>query len=135
MGENNGGRRPPDWVPPFGFAAFSPELLLPEQTEGDAARWVPRSVRALMLAILWQAVDDLRQRGRERHADAARAWVAASDPGWPFSFDSICDALRLGADRLRARLLGAAAVPLPRRRPQIHQRELREKVRTWSQAS
>ena len=64
----------------------------------------------LMAAILWDAINcyvrnvqahDKKQR--RLHCEAAR-WIGSVDPGWPFSFESICLALGLDADTIRRQL-------------------------------
>jgi len=66
--------------------------------------------RALMRSVLEDAVQCLGgsvgpARERRQLAAEARAWFVAEDSRWPFSFESICEALDLSAARLRAQLL------------------------------
>ena len=81
--------------------------------------------RALMRAVLVDAIECLtadvrRSAARAQHATEARAWVATRDDQWPFSFDNICLALDLDAERIRRRLLQIAidlppaSAPIPR---------------------
>jgi hypothetical protein len=77
-----------------------------------------------MAAVLQRAVDDLRgsphRRGGNalapdrRVLSAAVAYVASSDRRWPFSFENLCEALRLEPRRLR-RELGKPSPPLTSR--------------------
>lgn len=66
--------------------------------------------RALMRAVLEDALrcvtgDVGPARDRAERAAEARTWVGASDHTRPFSFENICDALGLCAERLRTRIL------------------------------
>jgi hypothetical protein len=74
--------------------------------------------RALVLALVWQAVIDLqkyrfsaRRRQQRLYMEAYR-WVASDDRKWPYAFRNVADMLDVAPDRLRAQLLGDAA-PLP----------------------
>ncbi len=89
-----------------------PECTLPVQFQRlwhGARPTTPE--RLLMINILWQAAEDLhkyryaRKRRRQRLYMEAYRWVAADDHTWPFSFASICDALGLSPEFLRAELL------------------------------
>jgi hypothetical protein len=66
--------------------------------------------RQLVAAVLLDTIELLRktrdatdERARRRRA-AVEAWFAATDRGWPFSFVSICAALDLDPDVVRAAL-------------------------------
>jgi len=84
--------------------------------------------RALMRAVLEDALRCVTGDGpvpdRMERAAEARAWLADTDETWPFSFENICAALGLCAQRLRDRALGdaptiappAAEIPVARRR-------------------
>ncbi len=82
-----------------------------QQAQSEVAEAGPAAgERALMRAVLEDAVQCLgglvgpgRQR-RQLAADA-RAWIAANDVRWPFSFDNVCDGLGLEPSSLRGRLL------------------------------
>jgi hypothetical protein len=91
-----------------------PEAILPVQFYGV---WHGRRGFSpehwLLLAVLWQAVDDLRHhrnarrpKGWRLYRDAYR-WVASNDRRWPYSFLNVCDVLGLSPGRLRAALLDA----------------------------
>lgn len=102
--------------------------------------------RALMRAVLEDALrcvagDVGPARDRAERAAEARAWVAAVDAHWPFSFENICDGLGLCAERLRTRVLASAPeVPAPAadetsgrtrrsRRPSPSEHEIVEMIR------
>jgi hypothetical protein len=96
---------------------LEPEALLPVQFEhvwsGERAM-TPE--RALLVAILWQAADDLLKHRHARHPRTRRLyrdayrWVVSDDRAWPCSFLNICDLLGLSAGSLRLELLGAGAL-------------------------
>ncbi|HLK10676.1 MAG TPA: hypothetical protein VKW76_04810 [Candidatus Binatia bacterium] len=64
--------------------------------------------KRLMLAVLTDAVATLRRTRTERRRAIAEAhaWFVATDPGWPFSFVNVCDALGLDAARVRRLVAG-----------------------------
>ena len=66
---------------------------------------------ALAKGVLAQAKRDLRRFrraqdsvGREIYEDAY-SWVAANDFSWPYSFQNVCNALRLSPESVRTALL------------------------------
>ncbi len=74
--------------------------------------------RALMRAVLEDALrcvtgDVGPARDRAERAAEARAWLEDRDITWPFSFENICDALGLCAERLRSRVLRDAPEIVP----------------------
>ena len=80
------------------------------ESDPDAALLRGQGERALMCAVLEDAIRCLMGQGYPGHsrgllAARARAWVAARDPRWPFSFECICDALGMESSALRRRLL------------------------------
>ena len=94
--------------------AFSPSPDPPVerawQSDPDAALLRGRGERALMCAVLEDAIRCLMGQGYPGHsrgllAARARAWVAARDLRWPFSFECICDALGIESSALRRHLL------------------------------
>jgi len=92
----------PSPVPPTGPPAW--------ESDPDAALLRGRGERALMCAVLEDAIRCLMGQGYPGHsrgllAARARAWVAARDHRWPFSFECICDALGIESSALRRRLL------------------------------
>jgi hypothetical protein len=96
---------------------LKPEPLLPVQFQHIwSGKCSITPERALLVAILWQAADDLRQHRHARrpkmqrlYRDAYR-WVASDDRTWPYSFLNICDLLGLSAGSLRLELLGGNAL-------------------------
>ncbi len=119
-----------------GGPLFAPDYLRPSQWRdlhrGENGNDAP--IKRLMLAILEVSLRDatgercqakvrrrrtrspriraradaLRSsRARER-ADEARAWMFATGDGGPFAFVSVCDALGIDAERLRARVRSRA---------------------------
>jgi hypothetical protein len=89
-----------------------PEAILPVQFQHlwcETREVTPE--RALFIAVLEQAIDDLRNfrtgrpKGRHLYRKAYR-WVASNDTTWPCSFLNVCDTLGLSAGALRAELLG-----------------------------
>jgi hypothetical protein len=97
-------------------AIVQPEIVLPEQLESIRGR-TPEGPRALMLAVLEEAILCMRSAARSprlggpREAERARRWVRSRDRSWIFSFESVCAALEIDAESLRASLLGRAAAP------------------------
>jgi hypothetical protein len=85
-----------------------PDLMLPVQVQPRARADVLPEMR-LMVAVLQDAVDCIRKRSAAdptgRTARDAAAWMSSRDTDWPFSFERICEALGLDADRVRAVLL------------------------------
>jgi len=93
-------------------------VLLPVQylATPDRGRREPQT--RLMVAVLQTVLDDYRGSAYRRaagyagHRDrrdyaAARAYVASTDRKWPFSFENLCEAVGLDANRLRAELARA----------------------------
>lgn len=66
----------------------------------------------LMIAVLQDAVRLIRQHAPARHRENRRllaetvAWVRSDDDTWPFAFVTICHALGLDVNGVRAALLG-----------------------------
>ncbi len=92
-------------------ALFAPEQLLP--TQYGPARRNTRACgeRALMLAVLEDAIRCLED-GPRRDARAAReteAWIRSDDEEWPFSFLNLCANLEIDAGQLRRALLQRVA--------------------------
>jgi hypothetical protein len=89
-------------------------VMLPVQYLGQAGARLIEPEKRLMLAILLTVVDDYRA-SRQRRAmrggvrvdrayAQATAYVASTDRTWPFSFENVCEAMGLDADRLREEL-------------------------------
>ena len=103
--------------------ACEPPAVLPAQIS-EGARWDADTSgpRALMLAVLEDAVRCIEQGRRRRHfhtrrlAAEADAWVRCDRRGWPFSFVNICEVLGFDADEVRARLLTRPSPAAHRRR-------------------
>ena len=90
---------------------LKPETILPAQFQRmwcGTRKATPE--RALHMAVLQQALEDLRTYHHRRGAQARRLyreayqWVASDDRSWPCSFLNVCDLLGLCAGALRAEL-------------------------------
>jgi len=96
----------------FETTSCDPSGILPAQMTGGV-RWNSDTSgpRALMLAVLEDAVRCIEQGRRRRSFRARRpaveaeAWVRCNRRDWPFSFVNICDVLGFDADAFRQRLL------------------------------
>src|SRR5215471_1922111 len=88
------------------------DIILPAQYFAAVGSAGLSSEQRLMLAVLVDAINILQgwQRvgsGRKRRAFAEAAqWVNTRGTSYPFSFDSVCDALEIEPDVLRSRLRG-----------------------------
>jgi hypothetical protein len=86
------------------------DIILPAQYFGAMRGGALCSEQRLMLAVLVDAINILQgwQRlgsARKRRAFAeAGQWVNTRGTSYPFSFDSICDALEIDPEMLRGRL-------------------------------
>jgi hypothetical protein len=99
-------------------ALFEPELILPAQMpRGARLDGNTSGARALMLAVLEEAVLCIERGRRRRHprtrrlAAEAETWVRSDCREWLFSFASICDVLGIDPEALRTRLLTRAERP------------------------
>src|SRR5579863_9929915 len=88
------------------------DIILPAQYFGAMGGGALCSEQRLMLAVLVDAINILQgwqrlgsARKRRAFAEAAQ-WVNTRGTGFPFSFDSICDALNIDPEVLRRRLSG-----------------------------
>jgi hypothetical protein len=86
------------------------DIILPSQFFGAMGGGGLCSEQRLMLAVLVDAINILQgwhplgsARKRRAFAEAAQ-WVNTRGTGYPFSFDSICDALGIDPEILRERL-------------------------------
>jgi hypothetical protein len=86
------------------------DIILPTQYFGALGSVGLSSEQRLMLAVLVDAINVLQgwqrvgsARKRRAFAEAAQ-WVNTSGTHYPFSFDSVCDALEIDSDVLRYRL-------------------------------
>lgn len=86
------------------------DVILPAQYFATLGSVGLSSEQRLMLAVLvdainvlqgWQRVGNARKR--RAFAEAAQ-WVNTRGTNYPFSFDSVCDALAIDSDVLRTRL-------------------------------
>jgi hypothetical protein len=89
-------------------ALFEPDFLLPTQYADRLRRRAEFDPeRRLMIAVLELGIDDYTKQvgARDPKGQAlfseAETWIEDRDTGWPFAFQSICDALDLDADYLR----------------------------------
>ena len=91
-------------------ALLAPEQLLPTQYGHAGRDSVARGERALMLAVLQDAIHCLEAPRREaRAARETEAWIRSDDQEWPFSFLNLCASLEIDAAQLRRELLARAA--------------------------
>jgi hypothetical protein len=89
--------------------ACEPMVVLPAQMS-RGMRWDgdTSGPRALMLAVLEDAVRCIERGRRRGHFHARRlaveanAWMRSDQRGWPFSFVNICEVLGFDADAVRA---------------------------------
>ena len=108
----------------FEMAPCEPSAVLQTQMS-EGARWNADTSgpRALMLAVLEDAVRCIEEGHRRSHSRAhrlaaeAEAWVRCERQEWPFSFVNICEVLGFDVDAMRARLL--TRYPAPRRRARV----------------
>lgn len=86
----------------FGQGDLSTLFTGPRQTTGE---------NSLALAILQQAIDDLRAHRRatdphkRRMYSKAYRWVVSDDRSWLYSFVSICELLDVAPQTMRSKLL------------------------------
>ena len=90
---------------------FVPEALLPAQFGQARRESMVRGERALMLAVLEDAIRCLEDgpRRESRLAREAEAWIRDDDDEWPFSFLNLCANLEIDAAQLRRELLARGA--------------------------
>jgi hypothetical protein len=86
------------------------DVILPSQFFGAMGGGGLCSEQRLMLAVLVDAINILQgwnrmgsARKRRAFAEAAQ-WVTTKGTNYPFSFDSVCDALGIDSEVLRERL-------------------------------
>ena len=85
---------------------FPEEVLLPEQFSASPVA-LEQGVRALISAVLSDAVLCFKKHIKEtnprsrRLGREAEEWFFRNDSEWPFSFISICDALKLDPEYIR----------------------------------
>ncbi len=86
------------------------DIILPSQYFGSVGSVGLSGEQRLMLAVLVDAINVLQSwqgggsaRKRRNFAEAAQ-WVNTRGTSYPFSFDSVCDALEIDSELLRSRL-------------------------------
>ena len=86
------------------------DIILPSQYFGSLGSVGLSGEQRLMLAVLADAINVLQSwqgggsaRKRRNFAEAAQ-WVNTRGTSYPFSFDSVCDALEIDSELLRSRL-------------------------------
>ena len=86
------------------------DIILPAQYFGAMGSGGLCSEQRLMLAVLVDAINILQgwhrlgsARKRRAFAEASQ-WINTPGVGYPFAFDSICDALGIDSESLRTRL-------------------------------
>lgn len=112
-------------VPKMWSGVLPEELLIPEPALPAQFHVIwhrSRAIspqRALVLAVLWQAVADLQKyrfatrRQQQRLYMEAYEWVASMDRVWAYSFTNLCELLDLSPESLREELLNGEAPTLP----------------------
>ena len=112
------------------------DIILPTQYFGALGSVGLSSEQRLMLAVLvdainvlqgWQRVGNARKR--RAFAEAAQ-WVNSRGTSYPFSFDSVCDALEIASEVLRSRLRGLTMGLVNSARPSMGRLRLKELSRT-----
>jgi hypothetical protein len=94
-----------------GTSLFQPDQLLSLQFFAACQRKILDPERELMLAVLEDAITCINAYAsssdgkRQRLFREALDWILEEDEQWPFSFNNICEALRLDARCVRAGLL------------------------------
>lgn len=89
-----------------GTELLAPDTVLPEQLTSPRRDSLICGERALMLAVLEDAIRCYLEppRGALRVQREAEHWIFSADETWPFSFVNICDALEIAAGPLRRKL-------------------------------
>jgi hypothetical protein len=105
-------RGPAERTPEHLADLFSPDLVLPEQFfEGARHDSYASGEKALMLAVLEDGIRCFQEHLRNPRSNPrllsqqAEAWIRAIDYDWPFSFNNVCETLRIDPAALRAALL------------------------------
>lgn len=92
----------------FGGEILEPYQIMPVQAYGRPGLPCSQSVRALMVAILEDAMrvylgTGAATRWRRERLEAER-WFASTDKSYIFAFERICEVLNFDCDELRNRL-------------------------------
>ncbi len=107
-------------VPKMWSGILPEELLIPEPALPAQFHIIwhrTRAIsaeRALVLAVLWQAVADLQKyrfatrRQHQRLYMEAYEWVASAERSWTYSFVNLCELLNLSPESLREELLNGS---------------------------
>lgn len=97
---------------PTDYILSQAAVILPSQYFASVGSIGLSGEQRLMLAVLVDAMNVLQSwqnggsvRKRRYFAEAAQ-WVNAHGTSYPFSFDSVCDALEIDSELLRSRLCG-----------------------------
>jgi hypothetical protein len=109
------------------------DIILPSQYFGALGSVGLSGEQRLMLAVLVDAINVLQSwqgggnaRKRRNFAEAAQ-WVNTRCTSYPFSFDSVCDALEIDSELLRSRLrVLTVRSANPARRPVLARLRLKE---------
>jgi hypothetical protein len=109
------------------------DIILPSQYFGLVGSVGMSGEQRLMLAVLVDAINVLQTwkgtgsaHKRRNFAEAAQ-WVNTRGTGYPFSFDSVCDALEIDSELLRSRLrLWTLRPANSARRPSLARLRLKE---------
>ena len=87
---------------------LQPNVILPSQYFGARKPLAPE--QRLMIAVVQDAINCIAKyrfatdpRGRQLF-DEVTQWLGATETGWPYSFESICEVLGLDANAVRHRL-------------------------------
>jgi len=113
-------------IPELELEPCEPAAVLPAQMP-QGMRWDADTSgpRALMLAVLEDAVRCIEQGRRRRHFGARRlaaeaeAWLRSDDRTYLFSFLNVTDVLGIDADAVRARLLRVSRTTCPEVRVRV----------------
>jgi hypothetical protein len=87
-----------------------PDPLMPSQFFESVGSRAFSSEQRLMLAVLMDAINILREyrfspnQSKRKSFNEVSSWVFAKGIEGPVSFDGVCDALGVNAERLRERL-------------------------------
>ena len=87
---------------------FEPDIMLPAQYFAVLRKSAPQGPEYLLVfAMLQDAVECVQKyrfaldlNGRELYTDAYD-WIASSDRQWPFSFENVCEVLKIHPEYLR----------------------------------
>src|SRR5215469_6395569 len=95
---------------PTDYILSQAAVILPSQYFASVGSIGLSGEQRLMLAVLVDAINVLQSwqnggsvRKRRNFAEAAQ-WIKAHGTSYPFSFDSVCDALEIDSELLRSRL-------------------------------